>query len=108
MSLKNEPDNKFNSVLQLKVDELEEQKKEDNELRKKYGITDGKTVGVNIHKDSILISIFKIFVEIIRFIASLFILILASIGLIALIHPNSRDILFQIYQETINQLITFF
>lgn len=102
-----EQDNKFYSVLQEKVDKIKEQEKEDTELRKKYGIADGKTVGIHIQKDSIPISIFKILVEIVRFIASFFILILATIGLISIIHPSSREILLQIYRETMNQLMTF-
>ena len=42
-------DNKFKSVLQERVNKDKENAKKDAELRKQFGIEDGRTVGIKVH-----------------------------------------------------------
>lgn len=100
-------ENKFKPVLQEKVNERKELRKKEAELRKEFGIEGDKTVGIRTYKESNVIGIWKILTTIIRFIAIIIILILASIGLVAIIHPSSRDIMMTIWNETYTQLETF-
>lgn len=100
-------ESKFKSVLQDRVNKDKENAAKDAALRKEYGIEDGRTVGIKTHKDSIVVGIWKVLLDIIRLIATILILILASIGVIALMHPDSRAVLLSIKSETFKQLGQF-
>lgn len=100
-------DNLFNPILEDKVEIDKENKKKDDELRKEFGIGDGRSVGIRTYKESTVFSLWKILMDIIRIIATVIILILAAIGIISLLHPDARVIMLQIFHETINQITSF-
>ena len=100
-------DSKFNSVLQQKVDKKKENAAKDAALRKEYGIEEGRTVGIKVKKDGVIVSLWKILLDIVRIIATIAILILATIGIIAILHPDSRAVLLTIKSETFKQLGQF-
>ena len=76
---------KFKPVLQERVDKDKENAKKDAELRKEFGIV----------------------CRIVTFIATVVIFVLAFIGVAALVHPDSRKIMFDIWVETMSQLEAF-
>lgn len=100
-------DSKFNAVLQQKVDKEKENARKDAALRKEYGIEDGRSVGVKVVKDSLFVSLWKILSDIIRVIATIIILVFAAIGIIAVLHPDSRAVLLEIEEATVKQLSQF-
>lgn len=101
------PELKFKPVLQEKVEKKKELRKKEAELRKEFGIDGDKTVGIRTYKESNVIGLWKILTKIIAFIATVIILILASIGLVAILHPSSRDVMLSIWNETYTQFQTF-
>jgi len=99
--------NKFKSVLQEKVNKDRENAKKDEELRKEFGIEAGRTVGIKVHKDNILVSLWNISLDIIRFIMKVVIFGLAAVGAYAIINPSSREVLLIILRESIEQIRVF-
>ena len=65
-----ENNSKFKPVLQERVDRDKENAKKDAELRKEFGIKDGRTVGIKTYKESAITSIWKILCKIVTFIAT--------------------------------------
>lgn len=98
---------KFKPVLQERVDKDKENAKKDAELRKEFGIEDGRMVGIKAYKENAITSIWKIVCRIVTFIATVVIFVLAFIGVAALVHPDSRKIMFDIWVETMSQLEAF-
>lgn len=98
---------KFNSVLQDRVNKDKEIEQKNNELRKEFGIEEGRTVGIKVQKDNALIGIWKIIKDIIGSIASVAIIALAIVGAIALIHPGTRELLLIIWKDSLEQIKTF-
>ena len=98
---------KFKPVLQIKVDKNKENAEKDEALRKEFGIEEGRNVGIKTYKDSTIVGIWKILEDIIRFLATAVILVLAAIGIIALLHPEARAVMLTIEKETVEQLQTF-
>ena len=98
---------KFKPVLQERVDRDKENAKKDAELRKEFGIKDGRTVGIKTYKESAITSIWKILCKIVTFIATIILFVLAFIGVAALIHPDARTVMLDIWVETISQLEAF-
>lgn len=98
---------KFNSVLQDRVNKDKEIEQKNNELRKEFGIEEGRTVGIKVQKDNALIGIWKIIKDIIGSIASVAIIALAIVGAIALIHPSTRELLLIIWKDSLEQIKTF-
>jgi len=98
---------KFKPVLQEKVNKDKENAAKDAALRKEFGISEGRTVGIKTHKDSTIVGFWKILKDIVRFFATIIILLLASIGIISLLHPDSRVVMIEIFNATILQLKTF-
>lgn len=98
---------KFKPVLQEKVDKDIEIAKKDAALRKEYGIEEGRTIGIKTYKDSTIVGIWKILEEIIRFIVTIVILLLAAIGIVSLLHPEARQVMLAIWMETMEQLKSF-
>lgn len=98
---------KFRPALQVKVDKDKENAEKDDALRKEFGIEDGRSVGIKTYKDSTIVGIWKILEDIIRFLATIVILALAAVGIIALLHPDARAVMITIEKETIEQLQAF-
>jgi hypothetical protein len=76
-------------------------------LREEYGIEDGRTVGIKIHKESVFVGIWKVLSEIIQFLLKILLYGLAVVGALAIIHPNSREILIIILKESLEQIKVF-
>lgn len=102
-----ENNSKFKSVLQDRVDKNKENAKKDAELRKEFGIEDGRTVGIKTYRESVITSIWKILCKVVAFITTVVIFILAFIGIAALVHPSARVVMLEIWVETMSQLETF-
>lgn len=102
-----ENNSKFKPVLQERVDRDKENARKDAELRKEFGIKDGRTVGIKTYKESVITSIWKILCKIVTFIATIILFILAFIGIAALIHPDARAVMLDIWVETMSQLEAF-
>jgi len=100
-------DSKFKPVLQEKVVKEKEKAEKDAALRKEYGIEEGRTVGIKTYKDSTVVGVWKILREIIRFVTTVIILLLAAVGIISLLHPSARIVMQEIWVETFEQLKVF-
>jgi len=98
---------KFNSVLQERVNKDKEIEQKNDELRKEYGIEEGRTVGIKVQKDNAIIGIWKVMKDIIRSISSVIIIALAIVGAISLIHPGTRELLLIIWKDSLEQIKTF-
>lgn len=100
-------ENKFKVVLQNRVNEDKANAKKEQELREKYGIKEGRTVGVVEHKDGVIVEIWKVGSEIVKSLMQILIYILAAIGILSILHPNSREILQIIFNDTLEQIRVF-
>lgn len=100
-------DNKFKSVLQKRVNQDKENAKKDAELRKQYGIEDGRTVGINIHKENFIATLWRILSEIIRTLIRICIFGLALVGVLSLLHPDLREILLIVLKDSLEQIKVF-
>lgn len=99
--------NKFNPVLQERIDQDKKISREEAELRKKYGIEDGRTVGIKINKESFITVFWKIISSIIRNIFNILLIGLALLGATALIHPDAREVMLIIWKNSLEQIKTF-
>lgn len=100
-------ENKFNSVLQERVDQDKKIAREEAELRRKYGIEDGRTVGIKVHKDSAVTIFWEIISSIIQNVFNIVLIGLALVGATALIHPDAREVMLIIWKNSLEQIKTF-
>lgn len=100
-------DNKFKSVLQERVNKEKENIKKDAELRKQFGIEDGRTVGIKIHKENVMDTAWRILSDIIQTIFKIVLLGLAMIGVLSILHPDTREILMISLKDCIEQIKVF-
>ncbi|WP_097005325.1 hypothetical protein [Lacrimispora amygdalina] len=99
--------NKFKSVLQERVNKDKEDAKKDAELRKQYGIENGRTVGIKIQKQSIVMAIWKILCDIFRLVLKFLLIGLVLIGFMSVVHPDLREILVIILKNSLEQIKAF-
>lgn len=102
-----EPKSKFKSVLQERIDRDYDRETKEAELRKEYGIEEGRSVGIKLHKDSFVVGMWSILKDVIRSIAAIIFLLLAAVGFISLMLPETRELIIQVGLETIVQIKTF-
>lgn len=100
-------DNKFKSVLQERVNKDKENAKKDAELRKQFGIEDGRTVGIKVHKENIMGTIWRILSDIIQTILKIVLLCFAMIGVLSILHPDIREILLISLKDCMEQIKVF-
>lgn len=101
-------ENMFNTILQTKVDEDKKQLEKERLLKKEFGIDENKTVGIKIEKENIISTIFKIINKLISKLAFIIIIIFAFIGLVSVLHPDSKEIMFKILTNTLHELNLFY
>ena len=94
-------ENMFNTILQTKVDEDKKQLEKEKLLKKEFGIDENKTVGI-------ISTIFKIINKLISKLAFIIIIIFAFIGLVSVLHPDSKEIMFKILTNTLHELNLFY
>ena len=100
-------DNKFKSVLQERVNKDKENAKKDAELRKQFGIEAGRTVGIKVHKENIMGTIWRILSDIIQTILKIVLLCFAMIGVLSILHPDIREILLISLKDCMEQIKVF-
>lgn len=93
---------KYKNRLNEKIAEERAFEKEQQKLRKKYKVQDEGVI--QIKKARLIEILIKNSVALIRVVATIILLILASIGLIALIYVNPRMELINIITEAIKQI----
>lgn len=93
--------NRFNNVLQKRINIENEERIAQDALKDKYGIED-RSKTVVIEKPSILKSCIRLNVRIIRTLSTILIIVFASIGILSLLVPETRNQLIKMFFETIN------
>lgn len=94
---------KYKTMLFVKIKEEEEFKKRQNVIKEKHNIQDDNVIVVE--KNNMFKFLVKLFLSAVKFIAAAVILILAGIGLTALIYPRPRAELFVILNQVINDIL---
>lgn len=92
----------FNTVLQAGVEEHQAEEEKQDKLKKKFGIK-GKNVVV-VEKNNTFTFTVKTIGFILRFIATVVIIGLAFVGIVALFYDAPRRELFTILNEAIDQI----
>lgn len=91
------------------VGEIKEEikfEKEQEDLKEKYNLDTSKDVVV-VEKSNVYKFTVKMLITLIKSIATIFILILASIGIITLIYPESRDAYTNVMNDILQQLSVY-
>ena len=96
---------KLKSGLVKEVHEKEEFIEEQQKIKTRHGIEDDNVVVVE--KRMIIKSAIALCIHTIQFIAKILLIILAFIGLVAIVYPEPRNELLQIVSATINQVKEF-
>lgn len=94
---------KFHSCLASKVREDKEFEDNQEKLKKKYGIAQGKKIVV-VEKSNMFKFLIKTLFAIIRLLATIALLAMAIIGILAMVYPDTRDILWHIAQTLLIEL----
>lgn len=81
----------------------QEQQKQEN-LRKKYNVSDDVKI---IEKNNVFKFTVRAIFEIIKTIATIILCFLALVGILSIVYPDTRTILFSIFMEILNQVTTF-
>lgn len=92
----------FQTILEEKIQEEKEANVRQEKLKKKFGIS-GKKVVV-VEKDNTFKFTIKIFASVVRLAASIIILGLAFIGIIAIFYAEPRRELWLILERTITEI----
>ena len=93
---------KFNNVLVTGYRQQQEQEKKQNELKSKHLIDDPNVVVVE--KSNMAKFTVKTVTTALRTVANILLVLLAIIGILALIYPETRTGLLEIWKDTIDNL----
>ena len=93
---------KFNNVLVTGYRQQQEQEKKQNELKSKHHIDDPNVVVVE--KNNMAKFTIKTLISVLRTTANILLVLLAIIGVLALIYPETRAGLLEIWKDTVNNL----
>lgn len=88
---------KFKTTLVKKVREERIKEKEKTDLREKYNIQEGKDV-VLIPVESIIQTIIGKLIDTFKLALIILLITLAAIGVLSLVYPGTREILFETFQ----------
>lgn len=97
---------KLKTSLVKKIKEEQAWEKSQNQLRKKYKIEDNKNV-ILIPVKSIFANVIEFFIRAIKLCLIILILILAAIGMLSALYPDTRAILFENFQGWQQELNTY-
>lgn len=92
---------KFNNVLVTGYRQQQEQEKKQNELKSKHHIDDPNVV---VEKSNMAKFTVKTVTTALRTVANILLVLLAIIGILALIYPETRTGLLEIWKDTIDNL----
>lgn len=95
---------KYKPILQERIVKERKQEEEQKTLRKKYGISDKKTV--LIKKEHLFTAVTKTLGKIFQKCLVVLLIVLAFNGVVALVHPDSRVALTYVYVDALDQLET--
>lgn len=95
---------KFKNVGVREYKQQEKERKKQEKLLKKHNLE--KENVVIVEKANVFKFIIKTLINIIKIAGSIILIILATIGLIGLIYPETRNAYYEIYNSIVNQFIS--
>lgn len=97
---------KFKGGLVREYKQTQQEKAEQERLRREHHIQDSSVVVVE--KNASVVNLLRIFGRVIQTIAAILLVVLAAIGILSLIYPGPRTEMRTLFQEIWNHITTLF